>query len=106
MTSSVILTSSSTPGLTRSILGGENGSLGLIENHTTTSYTYTTTTTTASAIDDGDNFELITRVLTMTTLAILMFGLGCSVQLDVIKKFIVRPKQFVTGIILQLFLMR
>merc|ERR1712168_477008 len=41
----------------------------------------------------------------MVNLAILMFGLGCSVQLDVIKKFIVRPKQFATGIILQLLLM-
>lgn len=70
--------------------------------NTTTEYTFTTS---IPISPQDEQLQLVTRILTMVNLAILMFGLGCSIQLDVVKKFIFQPKQFVTGICLQLLLM-
>lgn len=43
--------------------------------------------------------------ITMVNLAILMFGLGCAISLPSLIVYFKHPKQFVTGLVLQLFIM-
>jgi len=61
------------------------------------------TTTLESAIDD--NFEKTVQIVTSVNLAILMLGLGAAISPKEMWEYIKRPKQFLTGLLLQLFLM-